>query len=128
MNNNFNNQNNFGYNPLTNGSGQNYYNTTHNNTTIVNTNPNAHKSKSQVLEEIEILEKKIENNKIKLNSINEEAKIMVENIIAEDEMRVNELKHELESRKNQIIFLIILLLICAVFIFFMMQNISNINN
>lgn len=46
MNDNFNNQNNFGYNQLTNGGGQNYYNTTHNNTTIVNTNPNAHKSKS----------------------------------------------------------------------------------
>lgn len=125
MNDNFNNQNNFGYNQLTNGGGQNYYNTTHNNTTIVNTNPNAHKSKSQVLEEIEMLEKKIENNKSKLNNINEETKIMVENIIAEDEMRTNELKHELESRKNKIILLIIYLLICAVFIFFMMQNISN---
>lgn len=125
MNNNFNNQNYFGYNPLTNGGGQNYYNTIHNNTTIVNTNPNAHKSKSQVLEEIEMLEKKIENNKSKLNNINEEAKIMVENIIAEDKMRVNELKHELESRKNQIIFIIIWLLICAVLIFFLIQNISN---
>ena len=46
-------------------------------------------------------------------------------MIAEDEMRTNELKHELESRKNKIILLIIYLLICAVFIFFMMQNISN---
>ncbi len=116
MNNNFNNQNDFGYNPLTTGGGQSYYNTT--NTTIVNTNPNAHKSKSQVLEEIEMLEKKIENNKSKLNNINEEAKIMVENMIAEDKMRVNELKHELESRKNQTIFLIIWLLIYVVFIFF----------
>lgn len=119
MNNNFNNQNDFGYNPLTTGGGQSYYNTT--NTTIVNTNPNAHKSKSQVLEEIEMLEKKIENNKSKLNNINEEAKIMIENMIAEDEMRVNELKHELESRKSQTIFLIIWLLICVVFIFFIMQ-------
>lgn len=119
MNNNFNNQNDFGYNPLTTGGGHSYYNTT--NTTIVNTNPNAHKSKSQVLEEIEMLEKKIENNKSKLNNINEEAKIMVENMIAEDEMRVNELKHELESRKSQTIFLIIWLLIYVVFIFFIMQ-------
>ena len=67
MNNNFNNQNDFGYNPLTTGGGQSYYNTT--NTTIVNTNPNAHKSKSQVLEEIEMLEKKIENNKSKLQKM-----------------------------------------------------------
>lgn len=99
---------------------QNYYNTT-NTTTVVNTNPNAHKSKSQVLEEIEILEKKIENNKAKLNNINEETKILIENMIAEDEMRVNELKHELASRTSQTIFLIILLLIYVVFIFFIMQ-------
>lgn len=92
-----------------------------NNTSIVNTNPNAHKSKSQVLEEIEMLEKKIENNKSKLNNINDEAKIMVENMIAEDEMRVNELKHELESRESRTIFIIILLLIYVVFIFFIMQ-------
>lgn len=42
-------------------------------------------------------------------------------MIAEDEMRVNELKHELESRKSRTIFIIILLLIYVVFIFFIMQ-------
>lgn len=122
MNNDFSNQNDFGYNPLINGGRQNICHTTHNNTTVVNTNPNAHKSKAQVLEEIEMLEKKIENNKSKLNSINEEAKIMVENIIAEDEMRINELEHELDSRFGLVIFFIIMyVLIFGILLFFTMQ-------
>lgn len=100
MNDNFNNQsNNFGYNPLTTGGGQNNYHTTNNNIRIVNNNPNAHKGKSQITEEIEMLKKKIKNNKIKLNDLNEETKIMVENMIVEDELRINELEHELGLEK-----------------------------
>lgn len=108
MNDNFNNQNNnFGYNPLTTGGGQNNYHTTNNNIRIVNNNPNAHKSESQITEEIEILKKKIKNNKIKLNDLNEETKIMVENMIVEDELRINELEHELESRKRELVIIIV---------------------
>lgn len=116
MNDNLNNQNNnFGYNPLTTGGGQNNYHTTNNNIRIVNNNPNTHKSKLQITEEIEILKKKIKNNKIKLSDLNEETKIMVENMIVEDELRINELEHELESRKSELVIIIVYSFVALIF-------------
>lgn len=111
MNDDFNNQNNnWGYNPSGNIGNNTYYHNT-NNTTIVNTNPNAHKSDVQVEEEIEMLQKKIENNKSKMNMVNEETKVIIENIIVEDKIRLNELEHELAYRKNLLIISLILLFI-----------------
>lgn len=96
---------------------QNYYNTT-NTTTVVNTNPNAHKSKSQIIKEIEMLKKKIENNKLKLNVINEETKILIENMIAEDELKINELEYELKRKRNILIYQIILIIVALLFFIF----------
>ena len=60
MNDDFNNQNNnWRYNSSGNIGNNTYYHNT-NNTTIVNTNHNAHKSLLQVQQEIELLNKKIE--------------------------------------------------------------------
>ena len=121
MNDDFNNQNNnWGYNPSGNIGNNTYYHNT-NNTTIVNTNPNAHKSLLQVQQEIELLNKKIENNKSKLNMVNEETKLMIENIIVEDKIRINELEHELSSRRGMGILTIVLLLILAIFFLFLEQ-------
>lgn len=68
-----------------------------------------------------MLNKKIENNKSKLNMVNEETKLMIENIIVEDKIRINELEHELNSRRGMGILTIVLLLILAIFFLFLEQ-------
>ena len=93
---------NHGFNPLMNGYRHYPYNVVHNHKTVVNTNPYSYKSTSEIEEEIEMLKKKVENNKNSINNLSNDTRVIVENIIADDEMKLNELKHELEFREKSL--------------------------
>ena len=67
----------------------------------INNNPHAYKNRCQILDEIDMLKEKIKNNMKKIDSVSTENKLEIENIIAEDKIKLYDLEYELLRRDAQ---------------------------
>lgn len=67
----------------------------------INNNPHAYKNRGQILDEIDMLKEKIKNNMKKIDSVSTENKLEIENIIAEDKIKLYDLEYELLRRDAQ---------------------------
>lgn len=83
----------------------------------VDTDPNGHKSKRQMYQEISILEERIKRNKEMLQSVSYEEKNVIENQIDEDTMRVNALYYTIKKHQSEMIGLFVILIISLLAIF-----------
>ncbi len=80
----------------------NHYNNINNteNHYHIENNPNGYKTDEQIEYEIEVLKEKISNNRASLTAITSEDRILIENQITEDELRVSQLEMTLNERRR----------------------------